>query len=91
MPLLPISIHRLSPIEESRIRTNNIHYAQIATIPASKVDKIKLTNDQIKQFNNLALQLNNSSIKMEEAILQLRGGDRLTDVVTIIAFVIFMN
>lgn len=56
MLLPPIAIHRLSPIEEIRIRTNK-NYAQIATIPASKVDKIKLTNDQIKQFNNLALQL----------------------------------
>jgi len=90
MPLPPIAIHRLSPIEESRIRTNK-NYAQIATIPPSKVDKIKLTNDQIKQFNSLALQLNNGSIKIEEAILQLRGGDGLTDVVAIIAFVIFMN
>ena len=56
MLLPPIAIHRLSPIEEIRIRTNK-NYAQIATIPASKVDKIKLINDQIKQFNNLALQL----------------------------------
>ena len=90
MPLPPIAIHRLSPIEESRIRINK-NYAQITTIPALKVDKIKLTNDQIKQFNNVALQLNNGSIKMEEAILQLRGGDGLTDVAAIIAFVIFMN
>ena len=90
MPLPPIAIHRLSPIEESRIRINK-NYAQITTIPALKVDKIKLTNDQIKQFNNVALQLNNGSIKMEEAILQLRGGDELSDVVAIIAFVIFMN
>ena len=85
---LPPGIGRLSPIKE--IRTNK-NYAQIATIPASNVDKIKLTNDQIKQFNNLALELNNGSIKMEEAILQLRGGDGLTDVAAIIAFVIFMN
>ena len=85
---LPPAIGRLSPIKE--IRTNK-NYAQIATIPASKFDKIKLTNDQIKQFNNFALELNNGSIKMEEAILQLRGGDGLTDVAAIIAFVIFMN
>ena len=88
MLALPPAIGRLSLIEE--IRTNK-NYAQIATIPASKFDKIKLTNDQIKQFNNLALELKNGSIKMEEAILQLRGGDGLTDVAAIIAFVIFMN
>lgn len=91
MPLPPVAIHRLSPIEQDRIRNANIVKHQIATIPESKVDKIRLTNDQIKQFNNLALQLNSGSIKMEEAILQLRGGDGLTDVVAVIAFVIFMN
>jgi hypothetical protein len=45
----------------------------------------------MKQFNNLALQLNSGSIPMEEAVLQLRGGDGLTDVVGILAFVIFIN
>jgi hypothetical protein len=44
---LPPAIHRLSPIEESRIRTNK-NYPQIADIPPSKVDKIRLTADQIK-------------------------------------------
>jgi len=89
MPLPPVAIHRLSPIEQDRILKNS--YPQIATIPESKVDKIRLTNDQIKQFNNLALQLNSGSLTMEEAVLQLRGGDGLTDIVTVIAFVIFVN
>lgn len=91
MPVPSAAIHRLSRIEQDRILSNKNSYPQIATIPESKIDKIRLTNDQIKQFNNLALQLNNGSIKMEEAILQLRGGDRLTDVVAVIAFVIFVN
>ena len=91
MPVPPVAIHRLSPIEQNRIRNANIAKHQIATIPESKVDKIRLTNDQIKKFHNLALQLNSDSIKMEEAILQIRGGDRLTDVVAVIAFVIFIN
>ena len=85
---LPPAIERLSPIEE--IKTNK-NYTEIANIPASKFDKIKLTKEQIKQFTNLALELNNGSIKMEEAILQVRGGDVWTDVVTILAFVIFVN
>ena len=55
------------------------------------MDKIRLTNDQIQQFNNLALQLNSGSITVEEEVLQLRGGDGLTDVVAVIAFVIFIN
>jgi len=37
------TMHRLSPIEESRVRINK-NYLQIAGIPASKVDKIRLTN-----------------------------------------------
>ena len=90
MSLPSIAIHRLSPIKEITIRTNKNH-AQIATIPTSKIDKIKLTNNQIKQFNNLTLQLNNGSIKIEKAIFQLIGGNGLTDVAAIIAFVIFMN
>ena len=91
MPLSPVAIHRLSPIQQDRILINKNGYTQIATIPESKVDKIRLTNAQIKQFNNLAIQLNSGSIKMEEAILQLCGGDGLTDVVAVIVFVIFIN
>jgi hypothetical protein len=90
IPLPPVAIHRLSPIEQNIILSNKNGYPQIATIPESKVDKIRLTNDQIQQFNNLALQLNNGSIKMEEAVLQLRGGE-LSDIVGVIAFVIFIN
>ena len=75
MRLAP-AINRLSPIEESRIKTNK-NYPQIAAIPASKVDKIKLTNEQIKQFDSLTQQL--------------RGGDGLTDIVVVIAFIIFIN
>lgn len=77
---LPPPIERLSTFQE---RTKNC-YPQIAHIPAPKVDKIRLTNDRIKQFNNLALQLNNGSIKMEEAILQTRGGDGWVDVICLL-------
>ena len=84
---LPPPIERLSTFQE---RTKNC-YPQIAHIPAPKVDKIRLTNDRIKQFNNLALQLNNGSIKMEEAILQTRGGDGWVDVIVFIVVAIFLN
>ena len=91
MPLPPLTSHSLLAIQQdTTISTPNV-YPQIATIPESKVDKIRLTNDQIQQFNNLALQLTSGSITMEEAVLQLRGGDGLTDVVAITAFVIFIN
>lgn len=91
MPLPPIAIHRLSPIEQDRILSNKNSYPQIAHILEEKVDKIRLTNEQIKEFNNLAIELNSGSITMEEAVLRLRGGDGLTDVVAVIGFVIFMN
>ena len=83
MPLPP-PIHKLLLIEEDRILHNKNYYPQIAHILEEKVDKIRLTNEQIKQFNNLALQLNSDSITMEEAVLQLRGNDGVT-------FVIFIN
>ena len=68
MLLLPIAIHRLSPIEQDRILSNKNSYPQIAHILEEKVDKIRLTNEQIKQFNNLAIELNSGSITMEEAV-----------------------
>jgi hypothetical protein len=90
MPLPPTAIHKLYHSAGSEIGTNK-NYPQIALIPASKVDKIRLTNEQMKQFKNLALQLNSGLITIEEAVLQLRGGSGLTDVVGIIAFIIFIN
>lgn len=66
---LPPAIHKLSPIEQDRILSNEKYYPQIAHILEEKVDKIVLTNEQIKQFNNLARQLNSGSITMEEAVL----------------------
>ena len=92
MPLPPIAIHRLSPIEQDRILSNKNGYPQIANILEEKVDKIRLTNDQIQQFNNRALQLTSSSITMEKAVLQLRGGaNEFTELVAVIAFVVFVN
>ena len=91
MPLSPTAIHRLSPIKQDRILSNKNSQPQIAHILEEKSDKIRLTQEQIKQFNNLAIEVNSGSIRMEEAVLRLRGGDGLADVVVIIAFVIFIN
>ena len=91
LPLPPVAIERLSPFDQDRILSKKKYSPEIAHIIEEKVDKIKLTNEQIKQFNNLALQLNNGSITMEEAVLQLRGGDGLVDVVVVFAFVAFVN
>ena len=87
----PIGLPPMIPSAPEVHRSAPQHFHQHAPAIESKVDKIRLTNDQIKQFNNLALQLNNGSIKMEEVILQLRGGDGLTDVAAVIVFVIFFN
>ena len=51
LPLPPTAIHRLSPIEQDIILSNKNAYPQIASIPESKVNKIRLTNDQIQEFN----------------------------------------
>lgn len=91
LPLPPVAIHRLSPFEQDRILGNKNYYPQIATILASRMDKVELTNYQIQQFDNIAIQLSNGSMKMEEAILQMRGGDGLIDVVVFIAVCIFLN
>lgn len=85
----PPAIHILSPFEHKV--TNQDFHPRVAAIPESKVDKIKLTTAQIKQLNNLAFQVKNNSITMEEAVLQLRGGEGFTDVAAVIAFVVFMN
>ena len=45
---LPPPIGRLSRIEQYRILSNKNSYPQIATISGSKVDKIRLTNEQLK-------------------------------------------
>jgi hypothetical protein len=88
---LPTAMERLSPFEQDRILSNKNSYPQIAHILEEKIDKIRLTNEEIKEFNNLAIELNSGSITMEEEILRLRGGDGLTDVAAVIAFVIFIN
>ena len=48
---IPTAINRLSSLEKSTSIANK-NYPQIASIAQPKVDKIKLTNEQIKQFNN---------------------------------------
>jgi hypothetical protein len=87
MPLPPVTIHRLSPIENSRIGTTK-NYPQIGVIPASKVDKVVLTNSQIKEVDILFGKYLNGSLNLEETILELRAGG-FYDWATL-AFIIFM-
>jgi hypothetical protein len=72
MPLPP-AIHRLSPIEESKIRINK-NYLQIGAIPASKIDKIVLTDSHIKEVDIIFDKYLKGSLNLEETILELRAG-----------------
>ena len=83
MPLTP-ALERLSLFDQYIILSNKNSSPQIAPILEEKADKIRLTN-------NLVIDLKSGSITMKEAVLQLRDGNGLTDVVAVIAFVIFMN
>lgn len=86
MPLPP-AVHRLSPMEESRIRTNK-NYPQITPIIESKIDKMVLTDQQIEDLNLICYKRKNSSIIIDKAILELRAGG-FYDLATL-AFIIFM-
>ena len=87
LPLPMANLYSSKPIEEiDRLSVG------IADFPFPKVDKIKLTDKQIEQFNNLALQLHNGTITMDEAVLQLRGGDRgVKYIVAIVGFLVFIQ
>ena len=84
---LPPAIHRLSPIEESRIRSNK-NYPQIAPVIESKVDKMVLTDEQIEDLNLICYKLQKGSITIDKAILKLRAGG-FYDWATL-AFIIYM-
>ena len=51
MPVPPVGIHRLSPMEQDRILSNKSSYPQIASIIESKMDKMVLTDQQIEDLN----------------------------------------
>ena len=62
--------------------------SEIAPPSIGRIDKMVL---KINQIHNIGGQLSNNSITMEEAVLQLRGGDGLTDIIVIIVFLIWSN
>ena len=85
----PTAINRLVFIEQSTSIANK-NNPQIASIAQPKVDKIKLTHQQLKQVNDLAFRVSSGSITIDEALLEIRGGD-IGDLAAIFAFVIFVN
>jgi hypothetical protein len=86
IPAAP-AIHRLSPMEESRIRTNK-NYPQIAPIIESKIDKMVLTDEQIEDLNLICYKLQKGSITIDKAILEIRAGGFYDWAA--LAFIIFM-
>jgi hypothetical protein len=73
LPLPPPAIHRLSPMEESKIRTNK-NFPQIAWIIESKIDKMVLTDQQLEDLNLICYKLQTGSITLDTAVLKLRAG-----------------
>jgi hypothetical protein len=102
--LPPIGIHKLINLQEDKSLGNKNYYAKIVDIIQQKGDKIILTNQQIQRLDyllnqfksgsisiDLVNQFKSGSLSLKEAVLQLRGGDGLTDTIFILAFVIFVN
>jgi hypothetical protein len=87
MPLPTTTINKLYHSEESEIRINK-NYPQIAPIPASKVDKMVLTDQQIEDLNLICYKLQKGSITIDKAIFKLRAGG-FYDWATL-AFIIYM-
>lgn len=54
-------------------------------------DKIILTNKEIRKFDLLGQQLIHGSITVNEATLELRGGNLLIDLAAIMLFIDFRN
>lgn len=73
LPLAPPAIHRLSPMEESRIRINK-NFPQIAPIIESKIDKMVLTDQQMENLNLICYKLQTGLITLDTAVLKLRAG-----------------
>ena len=88
MPLPPVDIDRLLPIEQDRILSNKNSYPQIASIIESKMDKMFLTDEQIEDLNFICYKLQKGSITLDKAVLKLRAGG-FYDWATL-AFIIFM-
>ena len=88
MPLPPVAIHRLSPMEQDRILSNKNSFPQIASIIESKMDKMVLTDQQIEDLNLICYKLQKGSITIDKAILELRAS-RFYDWATLI-FIIFL-
>ena len=90
LPIPSVANHRLT-LEQNKMLNDKNYYPQIAPIIQEKIDKLQLTTDQLHELNDFARQINEGSITMEEAVLQIRGGDGLIEVLGIIAFFIFVQ
>lgn len=71
LPFSPTSGERLIP-NQLDSKTRNI--PQTAPVIRSRVDKVRLTNEQMEEFDRIVKKCMDGSISSEEAILQLRAG-----------------
>lgn len=96
LPFLP-TMELLSPVELDQNLNNKNSNPQISKFFEQKVDKIKLidkiklTREQIKELNNILIELKTGSITSDQAVLQIRGGDGMAELIGILVFVILAN
>ena len=88
LSLPPTSIERLIS-NQLDSQTRNI--AQFAPVIGPRVDKFVLTDKQIEELDILYSKFKNGSITMEEAILELRGGDLSDWLVLFVFFYMIAN
>ena len=63
------------------------HILFIAPVISNRPDKILYTDKQIDEFYQIAGKFMNSSISIDEAILQLRGGEKFKDFSFIVLYI----
>lgn len=76
-------------IVDIKINPSNLTFKDFLKIAPTFIqdsDKIVLTNKQIRKFDLLSQQVIDGSTTLDEAILALRSGDGLTDLVVIMLF-----
>lgn len=84
LPLPPLAVEKLV---RNQLHSQTQNTAQTAPVVRSKVDKVKLTTEQIEILKKCI----DGSITLEEAIFQLRSGAGITDLAAITGFIILVN
>ena len=75
MPIPSVGIHRLSSLEQNKNQSNKNYSFEISNVNNNTIDKVKFTQQEIEDLNLICYKLQNGSININQAILELRGGD----------------